>query len=108
MRRKIKAFTLIELLVVISIIALLLVVLMPALGKTRDQTRRILCASNLKTIGMGDIMFAQESDNWHVPAYYWDTIADPQAEQAYWFKNPLFVMLCDLKWHAPQKLLQFE
>jgi prepilin-type processing-associated H-X9-DG protein len=70
---------------------------MPALGKTRDQTRRILCASNLKTIGMGDIMYAQESDNWHVPAYYWDFLADPAAEQAFWFKNPLFVMLCDLK-----------
>ncbi len=97
MRRKIKAFTLIELLVVISVIALLLLVLMPALGKTRDQTRRILCASNLKTIGMGDIMYAQESDDWHVPAYYWDTTADPAAEQAFWFKNPLFVMLCDLK-----------
>ena len=97
MRRKIKAFTLIELLVVISVIALLLLVLMPALGKTRDQTRRILCASNLKTIGMGDIMYAQESDNWHVPAYYWDFTADEDQEQAFWFKNPLFVMLCDLK-----------
>ena len=100
MRRKIKAFTLIELLVVISVIALLLAVLMPALGKTRDQTRRILCASNLKTIGMGDIMYAQESDNWHVPAYYWDTTVDHPLPLPYapmWLHNPLFVTLVDLK-----------
>jgi len=100
MRRKIKAFTLSELLVMISIIALLLAVLMPALGKTRDQARRILCASNLKTIGMGDIMYSQESDDWHVPAFYWDTslVLEPDELPApLWFQNPLFVMLADLK-----------
>jgi len=97
MRRKIKAFTLSELLVVISIIALLLLVLMPALGKTRDQARRILCESNLKTIGMADQMYSEESDDWHVPAYYWDQPRDPDGEQRMWFQNPLFVMLADLK-----------
>ncbi len=97
MRRKIKAFTLIELLVVISIIVLLLSVLMPALGRTRDQARRILCESNLKTIGMADIMYSEESDSWHVPAYYHDIFRDWQGEQRLWFQNPLFVMLADLK-----------
>ncbi len=97
MRRKIKAFTLVELLVVISIIALLLAVLMPALGKTRDQARSILCASNLKTIGMADIMYSQESDGWHLPAYYHDSPRDPDGYQRLWFQNPLFVMLADLK-----------
>ena len=97
MRRKIKAFTLIELLVVISIIALLLSVLMPALGRTRDQARRILCASNLKTIGMADIMYSQESDDWHVPAYYDDPESEAPPPSPLWFHNPLFTMLVDMK-----------
>jgi prepilin-type processing-associated H-X9-DG protein/prepilin-type N-terminal cleavage/methylation domain-containing protein len=97
MRRKINAFTLVELLVVISIIAFLLSVLMPALGKTRDQARRILCASNLKTIGMGEMMYSEASDDWHLPAFYWNESRDPDAEEAMWFQNPLFITLVDLK-----------
>ncbi|AQQ70710.1 putative major pilin subunit [Limihaloglobus sulfuriphilus] len=49
---KAKGFTLIELLVVISIIALLMAILMPALGRVRRMAKTMTCAANLKQIGL--------------------------------------------------------
>jgi prepilin-type N-terminal cleavage/methylation domain-containing protein/prepilin-type processing-associated H-X9-DG protein len=54
-------FTLIELLVVIGIIAVLISILLPALSRVRESSRRTGCLANLRTIGQAMFMYANEN-----------------------------------------------
>ena len=61
MTRKRTAFTLVELLVVISIIAVLVAMLLPAVGKARDAAQSVVCRSNLKQQFLALQMYANDS-----------------------------------------------
>ncbi|MFI4910202.1 MAG: prepilin-type N-terminal cleavage/methylation domain-containing protein [Sedimentisphaeraceae bacterium JB056] len=60
--KKTKGFTLIELLVVISIIAVLMSILMPALTKVREQAKKTLCSSNQRSMSLALNAYADASN----------------------------------------------
>jgi prepilin-type N-terminal cleavage/methylation domain-containing protein/prepilin-type processing-associated H-X9-DG protein len=59
-------FTLVELLVVIGIIALLIAILLPALSKARDHSRKTACLSNLRSLGQAMFLYANAYKD-HLP-----------------------------------------
>lgn len=70
-----EAFTLIELLVVISIIALLIGILLPALGAARGTARDIACNSNLRQLGIATVTYAEDNKTFNVQYRdRWDNI----------------------------------
>lgn len=117
--RPVKGFTLIELIVVISIIALLIALLLPALARAKELANTMACASNERQITLATIMWSHEHEGFApgsalagalednlpntpgIGQYLWGThqgvVAgtpqspnNPRGVQA-WFWGPLFI-----------------
>lgn len=59
--RRHKGFSLVELIVVIGIIAALIGILLPAVGRAREQAVRVICKSNMRTLMQGVTMYVEEN-----------------------------------------------
>jgi prepilin-type N-terminal cleavage/methylation domain-containing protein/prepilin-type processing-associated H-X9-DG protein len=84
-------FTLVELLVVIAIIAILIAILLPAIGIARRQAMTVKCAANLRAMGQALTMYTQQ---WgHYPACFMVEGAAPNAVYNALWPLPLRAMM---------------
>lgn len=67
-----RAFTIVELLVVISVVAVLMAILMPALAGARQRGRAIACLSNLRQLAITSQLYVNNNDGFYPIAYMYN------------------------------------
>ncbi len=102
--KKVKGFTLVELLVVISIIALLLAVLIPALDKAKEVARRIVCSNHLKSFAVANTVYANQNNGRYVPVRYLDATGGNGA----WPSNKAYRNIMDIDAYLEREDLKWD
>ena len=64
-----RKFTLVELLIVITVIAMLTALLLPALNKSKETSRRISCSSKMSQLGLCFSMYGNDNNDFVFPGY---------------------------------------
>jgi len=98
MRKVRQGFTLIELLVVVAIIALLISILLPALKSARDQAKKAVCSSNLRSVVQAMINYTVENRDF-VPPHQ-----GPEPDYVY-IRNSSLIMAPGHEWHLGELLM---
>jgi type II secretory pathway pseudopilin PulG len=74
-----RGFSLVDLLVSISIIVLLISIMMPGLGLVRRKAQQVICASNVRQLGLGVQMYA-DANRGHIPPSIYAIKPNPQSD----------------------------
>ena len=83
-----RAFTLVEMLVVIAIIGILISLLLPALSRARESSRKLKCASNLKQVALAMQGYQEVNSSYYPPSVNFPTY--DANDSGDWFRRRLY------------------
>ena len=79
-RQRVAGFTIVEMMVTLSIVALMIALLVPLLGRTREAAHRLMCAANLRQIGVGLSLYGSTHAD-RLPSTVFARGDDPQPQE---------------------------